>query len=116
MNKSKFNTEKEEIISRLNEIFIPNSITYTWCENKKYGDMFYNQLVIATAYKLNDGAVATRRTIINNNLTDKEPQPIYDTHVLVEVCKDSGMFSLRNNDDSDREFKNWRFQILKSDL
>lgn len=111
-----FQQEKDKIIEALNEVFIRGSVTYSWERNKSFGKLYYNFLKISSNYKLNDGSIASRKTVISEDLRSKNPVPIYATHILVEICKESKMFSLRNHDESNRTFKNWRFQILKSDL
>ena len=115
LDNYKFDEERLEIISLLNELFIKNSISYSWEQNQRYGDLYYNVLKIASNYKLSDGSTATRNSIIKNNLQSKNPTVIYRSYVLIDAIKRTAIFSLVNNDESERAFKNWRFQILKAD-
>jgi len=115
-NNMSFEKEKNKIIDTLDQYFVRGSVTYSWEINKSFGSLYYNFLKISSNYKLNDGSIASRKTILSKDLRNKNPIPIYEKHVLVEVCKESKMFSLKNHDESNRAFKNWRFQILKSDL
>lgn len=116
LEREKFIEEKNEIISLLETLFIKNSVTYSWEQNKRFGSLHYNFLKISSNYKLNDGSIASRKAVLENDLRSKNPQPIYAEHILIAACKNTAMFSLKNNDESERSFKNWRFQILKSDL